>query len=485
MAGETDYSSSGADTGYVPELEQEVLGSVLVSGNVGLVAGMIRPEHFIEPLHSQIFDAMQTASERYGSASPIVVHQMFGEDERKAIQAGLNLPLSEYLARLASNCARGPAGLRHSVPAMLQQWARLSIGREAGIVRSAALDPGIDAIDLAKSLGHSIDVVVSTLRTGKRGKSRFTLAEASSEALASIEDARSRGTGLTGVSWGLADINRSTGGLQRGELTIMGARPGMGKTAVGVSVALKAAKMGFSVGVVSLEMAAKTLAMRSLSDFAYDWNVKAPYADMLRGDIDDKTFGLLHDIQCDFEKLNLQIEDGSGLSMSELKVKFDRMNDAAATKGQEIDLLVIDYLQLIAPSSRYSGNRTAEVTEISAGLRNMARENGIAILALSQLSRGVESRPLKDRRPILADLRDSGAIEQDADTVIFLFREAYYLQSERGKDPSEEADRLDRLAEVENKLEFIIAKNRNGPVKTIDLFIDIPFSAVRSAARFQ
>ncbi len=142
----------------------------------------------------------------------------------------------------------------------------------------------------------------------------------------------------------------------------------------------------------------------------------------------------------------------------------------------------IRYLQLIKPSGRYSGNRVGEISEISWGLRELGRELGLAVIALSQLSRQVESRD--DKRPQLSDLRDSGSIEQDADMVAFLFREAYYLQKEKGKDRDKEDERIERLIEVQNDLEFIIAKQRNGPTKTIRLFVDIACSAVRNAARY-
>jgi replicative DNA helicase len=194
-------------------------------------------------------------------------------------------------------------------------------------------------------------------------------------------------------------------------------------------------------------------------------------------------FEALQSAAADIDRLPLWIEEQSGLTLSDLKVKVDRIRDQAARAGKALDVLIIDYLQLLAASGRYAGNRVQEVTELSAGLRNMGREEGFAVIALSQLSRGVESRPLHERRPMLSDLRESGSIEQDADTVAFLFREAYYLQNEKGKDPDAEADRHDRLVDCQNKLEFIIAKQRNGPVKTVDLFVDIACSAVRTSAR--
>jgi replicative DNA helicase len=228
-------------------------------------------------------------------------------------------------------------------------------------------------------------------------------------------------------------------------------------------------------------MGSNRLAMRALTDIAYDWNMRVPYNDLITGRVGAKDFDGICAAKQDLNSLPLWIEEQSGLTVSDLRVKVDRMQDSAERAGKKIDLLIVDYLQLITASSRYSGNRNNEVSEISAGLRQIARENDLAMVALSQLSRGIESR--EDKRPMLADLRDSGSLEQDADTVVFLFREAYYLEKAKGKDPDAEIERADRLDEVANKLEFIIAKQRNGPVKTVDLFVDIACSAVRNAAR--
>ena len=307
------------------------------------------------------------------------------------------------------------------------------------------------------------------------------MSEAADTALDEAQEAMTRGNGITGITWGLADANSKTGGLQRREMVVLGARPGMGKTALGLGTAIKAARSGAGVGFISLEMGSNRLAMRALTDIAFDWNLRVPYNDLITGRVSEKDFDGICAAKQDLNLLPLWIEEQSGLTLTDLRVKIERMQDQAERAGHTIDLLIVDYMQLIAASSRYSGNRNNEVSEISAGLRQIARENDMAMLALSQLSRGIESR--EDKRPMLSDLRDSGSIEQDADTVVFLYREAYYLGREKGKDADAEMERLDRLEQVENKLEFIIAKQRNGPTGTIDLFIDVAASAVRNAAR--
>lgn len=469
--------------GFIIELEQEVLGSLLRGTNIKLEAASLQLEHFIDPFHRQLFENIVLSVEQYDTASPPIVRRLFTDDQCEAAKKKLGISLSEYLARLAANCARGPAGLmKHSIPAMLQQWGRLTIGGEVEIAKAASEDPGADPLAIARTLARSLDDISSGLRTQRRTKTRHTFAEASSDALQAVSDAMERGHGLTGITWGLTDVNHATGGMQRGELTILGARPSMGKTAVALSIGLKAAQSGVGVGVISLEMGARTLAMRALTDLAYDRFGAVAYSDLLTGRVSREGFEAVEAAQEQFGRLPLLIEDMPNQSVSDIRAKLDRMCEDAERSGVALGALIVDYLQLAAPSGRYAGNRVHEITEISAGLRNMAREYNVALMALSQLSRGVETR--EDKRPMLSDLRDSGSIEQDADTVIFLFREAYYLAKERGKDADAEVDRLDRLEAVKNKLEFILAKNRNGPIKTVDLFVDIASSVVRNAARY-
>src|SRR5690606_4339854 len=178
----------------------------------------------------------------------------------------------------------------------------------------------------------------------------------------------------------------------------------------------------------------------------------------------------------------LLIEEQSGLSITDIRIKLETMMQKMEQAGNPLEMLMIDHLGLIRASNRYSGNRTNEIAEMTAGLKSMAREYGIAVVLLSQLNRGLESQA--DKRPQLSSLRDSGAIEQDADTIIFLYREAYYLLREKTDDPSKQADIAAKLLDCENKLEFAIAKQRNGPVTSIDLFVDVACSAVRNMERY-
>lgn len=468
---------------FVVEVEQEVLGTLLMGGDFRRIAGILESRHFVEPVHGLLFDVIRAAFERYGSTSVPVVAKLIPNELADAFKARLNSHVNAYLAKLAASTFIGPASLEMSARRIVEQWARLGIAEEAARLSTAAKDPSADPSGLVIHAGQTFDDIMAHLRRGPKRKSRVSLLEATENAFTAAGEAMQRGSGLTGITWGLSDVNRLTGGMQRRDLTLIAARPSMGKTTVGLSVAIRAAKAGHPVGFISLEMDADKLGARALSDMAYDWAVKVPYSSIIKGTVNDRELEAIRSATRDLERIPLVIEDQPGLSMTEIRVKVEGMMATLEKSGQSLQCLVVDHLGLIRPSSRYQGSRVNEVAEISGGLKSLAREYGIAVVALSQLNRAVESRAPNDRRPQLSDLRDSGAIEQDADTIIFLYREAYYLDREKGKSADEEADRLDRLTDVQHKLEFHIAKQRNGPVANVDLFVDIACSAVRNGAR--
>ena len=467
-------------SGFVVEIEQDVLGTLLLTNDFRRVTGILRSDHFLEPLHSYLFDKIADAFDRYGTTNPVVVMKMLPAEEAQAWSVRLGRTVGAYLADLASNTITTPGNMERSARKVIEQWARVKIGEEGDRLRAVSTDPAANASDMIGALASRLDDIGADLRLGGARRTRYSVDQASKAAIAEIVEAMAKGTGITGITWGLTDVNRATGGLHRGEMVIIGARPSMGKTAVAGSVSLRAARAGAGVGFISLEMSSSKIAMRALTDLAYDRHAKIAYSDLMTGKVDEAGFDAIDWAQRELAGLPLIFEEQSGLTVSELRVKIDRISDDLRQMGKTLDVLVVDYLQLLRPSQRYSGNRNNEISEISAALRNFGREYNCAIVALSQLSRGVEARD--DKRPTLADLRDSGSIEQDADMVAFLYREAYYLEKAKGKDHDKETERLARLIDATNKLEFIIAKQRNGPVKTIDLFVDIASSAVRNAA---
>ncbi|PWE52769.1 DNA helicase [Metarhizobium album] len=469
-------------SGFVPELEQEVLGAILMGGNPHIVPGALRPESFVEPLHQEIFANIEKAYENYSTANLSVVLSMTDTSRREAIEKALGIPLSEYLARLASDApVRGLGGIRKSIEAMNLQAARLQIGAEASRIAAAADDPATNPQDLIRTFNATADSVTAGIRANRKTKTQFSFDEASNAALEAAQAARNSGAGLVGISTGLADLDRATGGFRPSELTILGGRPAMGKSAVGLGFALRAALADEDALYISLEMAAPSLAMRALTDLAYDEGHRIAYSDILNNRTTDRDFETVWDVKTRHSKLPLYIEDAAGLTLGDIRRKLENVNDRIGREGRSVKILLVDYLQLIAATGRYAGNRTLEISEISAGLRGISREFGIPVVALSQLSRQVESR--EDKRPLLSDLRESGSIEQDADVVLFAYREEYYAGRTEAKNPDDEIKRQEKLDACRNKLELNIAKQRNGATRTVHLFVDIACSAIRNAAR--
>ncbi|MEI5680482.1 MULTISPECIES: replicative DNA helicase [unclassified Mesorhizobium] len=465
----------------MPEIEQDVLGTLLYGGDFRKVMSFLKEEHFASDVHRIIYRAAKAAFEQYSStAFPIVSRLIPADAAMRFSQQTGKAPL-EYLSSLASTVFTGPNALERAGKAVVSQWARLKVAETGKLLRDMAHDATTDPKEIIHGAASDLDSIAAELRAGPRRQTLHTLDRATAEAIEDVREAMQRGNGLTGHTWGLMDINAATGGIHPGEMVVVGARPSMGKTAFALSVALRAAGNGVGVGFMSLEMGAKKLAMRRLTDIAFDWNIKVPYADLIKGKVAEPDLESILAANQDADNLPLWIEEQSGLTIADIRVKVERMAEQATARGVPLGILIVDYLQLVRPSARYSGNRVGEVTEISWGLRELGRELGVGVIALSQLSRQVESRD--DKRPQLSDLRESGSIEQDADMVAFLYREAYYLEKAKGKDAEKEADRIGRLIDVQNELEFIIAKQRNGPTKTVKLFVDIACSAVRNAVR--
>ena len=462
---------------FTPEIEQEVLGALITGAQFPSVSMIADIEHFLHPAHKRIFDACKTAHERTGSCKTA-----FAYIDKEALTSELsneNIKAGEYLAHIAANVTFGTKNITQSAKKVVEQWARLAVAEELDALSEAAKDPASDIKTIVSRAGSSLDEIMADVRGGVNRKSRFNLTEASQNALEAAKLARERGSGLTGMDWGLNDVNRLTGGLQRRDLTLMAARPSMGKTTVAMSCALSMARKGHAIGMISLEMDADKVGARMTTDFAYDSGIKIPYSELIKGSVGERDLNDLIDASKGLHNLPLLIEDQSNLTMSAIRVKLEAMMEQCSAAGNPLSTLIVDHIGLIKSSGRYSGNRVNEIAEISSGLKEIAREYDIAVLALSQLNRGVEQRT--DKRPILSDLRDSGALEQDADTIIFLYREAYYIDRNK-EDYPDEAERLALLMEKQNSLEFIIAKQRNGPIATVELHANMATSAIRNAA---
>ena len=289
-----------------------------------------------------------------------------------------------------------------------------------------------------------------------------------------VEKAFKKKGKYSGVVSGFTDLDNMLGGLQNSDLIILAGRPSMGKTALATNIAFNAAKFYSSdeekgsVVMFSLEMSAEQIGLRILAEQS-----KIPSDKLRKGELTEKDSIALSDTYKEIHNLKFFFDDSPNLTVSELRSKLRRYKN-----NYNIKLVLIDYLQLIKPEGN-KDNRVNELSEITRNLKQLAKEFDLPVVSLSQLSRQVESRD--DKRPLLSDLRESGSIEQDADVVMFIYRESYYLQRNeptRGSDESQEAYQKkhdawkDRNEEVFNKAELIIAKQRNGPTGKVDLYFD-------------
>jgi replicative DNA helicase len=270
-----------------------------------------------------------------------------------------------------------------------------------------------------------------------------------------------------------------TGGMRRGELLILGGRPSMGKTALGAVIAANVTQSGRGVVYFSLEMPVGLLVPRFLS--ARVWGPAGPavaYQRILRGAVSADEARWLKSASEDFSAWPLVIDDDAGLGVGEIEARSRVIASRMQAKGQSLDLVVVDHLHRMRVPNATS--RVNELSAISAGLAEAAKRLNCPVLALAQLNRGVETRD--DKRPTLADLRESGSIEQDADLVAFAYRPGYYLERQRCSNPADEADRLADMEREGHKLELLIAKQRSGPIGTVDLWCDLASNVVIDAA---
>ncbi len=458
------------------EAEQALLGALLVSNRaIESVAEFLKADHFFNPVHGRIFEAACKLHERGQAANPITLKAYFERDEDLAHLGG-----ASYLADLAANVVTvvnagdyGRAIHDHFVRRQL-----ITVGED--MVNDA------HAHDLEVPANQQIERAESKLfELGQDGqlKGGFVLfRESLTKAIETAEAAFRRDTHLTGVTTGFIDLNKKLGGLHRSDLLILAARPSMGKTALVTNMAYKAAeayldsdgKDGAVVGFFSLEMSAEQLATRILADVS-----SVPSEKIRKGEVRDRDFHTFIEASHRLSQLPLYIDDTPALTIAGVRTRARRLK-----RKHNLGLIVIDYLQLLrADSGRSNESRVLEVSEITRGLKALAKELDVPVVALSQLSRAVESR--EDKRPQLSDLRESGSIEQDADVVMFIYREEYYLSREepsrRAEESQEEYNKryqnfMERLEAAGHIAEVIIGKQRHGPIGTVKLQFDGQFT---------
>ncbi len=450
------------------EAEQALLGCLMFdNGAYERLYDGLQARHFFEPFHARLFSTIEEQIRVGHLAEPIVLLDKFKND-----QAFQDLGGIRYFADLVDRAP--PAANASDYARVIYDLAlRRDLIRLGGEIAKAASGElnARDQIEQAEAQ------LFAMAEKGSSSTGFVPFSDAVSGALHLAEEAFSRDGGLSGVSTGLADLDKQIGGLHKSDLIILAGRPSMGKTALATNIAINIAKVfayepqpdgtrktvrGGIVAFYSLEMSADQLATRLLAD------ASGVSSDRLRkGEIDMSEFARLKEAAMEIGSSPLYIDDTGGLSLAKLTARARRLKRTAG-----LDCIIVDYLQLVTVGEAGGAqNRVQEVSTITMGLKSLAKELAVPVIALSQLSRQVESRD--DKRPQLSDLRESGSIEQDADIVMFVYRESYYVGRAEPREGTpehltwqEDMDRLRGTAEV------IIGKQRHGPIGTVRLSFD-------------
>ena len=457
------------------ETEQALLGAILVNNEaMHRVSGFLRQEHFFEAVHGRIFDAASKLIERGQIADPNTLKNFFEYDGALADIGG-----AQYLTRLAASAVTviNAADYGRTIHDLHVRRELIRLGED---VVNTAYDCQADAP--ATELVEQTEQDLFNLAEEGQYEGGFKpFTQCQTSAVQSMDKARKREALTSGVATGLHDLDQLLGGLHASDLVVLAGRPGMGKTALATNIAFQAANSrrmvgrdaeeaevvdGAVVGFFSLEMSAEQLVTRILSE-----ETQIPSERLRRGKFDETEFHKVAKAAQELSRLPFFIDDTPALSIAALRTRARRLK-----RTHRLSLIVVDYLQLLRPTGRSNPDRRVqELGEITQGLKALAKELDLPVLALSQLSRAVEQR--EDKRPQLADLRESGAIEQDADVVMFIFREEYYLRSEPTRRPDEPDEKFEQrydkwsshLKEVENLADIIVAKQRHGPIGNVRL----------------
>ena len=454
------------------QAEAALLGALMVDNRlVEDVQLKLKSHHFFEPLHARIYDAILKLTDTNRIANPVTLKPLFEADEGMKEVGG-----PAYLAQLTGSGAAviGARDFASQIYDLALLRALVGVGRE---LVEGALDTSEDVAPLAQIERAETELYKVAEEGGAEGKAK-TFGEATKEALQLAEKALNSGGHLSGFTTGLDSLNSKIGGLHKSDLLILAGRPGMGKSSLATNIAFSAAKRlqqdqedgietaksaGTPVALFSLEMSADQLATRILAEQS-----GISSENLRMGRISQQEFRSLARAAAELQSLPLYIDDTPGLTIAALRARARRLK-----RQKGIGMVIVDYLQLLQGTGKGSAgdNRVQEISEISRGLKQLAKELDVPVLALSQLSRAVEQR--EDKRPQLSDLRESGSIEQDADIVLFIYREDYYLAARQPADDHPEIDKWrEEMARVYGLAEVIVAKQRHGSTGKVRVKFD-------------
>jgi replicative DNA helicase len=459
------------------EAEQALLGAILVNNEaLYRVSDFLEPRHFFEPVHQNIYEITGSLIRVGKLANPVTLKTFLPADVDIA-----GLSVNQYLARLAAEATTviNAEDYGRTIYDLFIRRSLILLGEE---MVNVAFDAPVDSPP-REQIEDAERRLYELAETGKYGGGFQRFASALTAAVDMAANAYKRADKLSGLATGLFELDKYMGGLQKSDLIILAGRPGMGKTALATNIAYHIASQwrgnvrpdghtetidGGVVGFFSLEMSAEQLGTRIISE-----QTEIPSHEIRRGDISPAQFDVIVAAAREMETAPLYIDETGGVSIVQLAARARRLK-----RQRGLDLLVVDYLQLLQGTPRRAAEgRVQEVTEITTRLKALAKELNIPILALSQLSRQVENRD--DKHPQLSDLRESGSIEQDADVVLFIYREEYYLKNreprktdEKGNVTGEHLKWEEAMKEAAGKAEIDIAKQRHGPTGNIELHFE-------------
>lgn len=451
------------------DIEQALLGTLLIWPDMINQLARLSPDDFVDGIHAAICSSMMSLSAAGKPVTPLTLGSL-----HEGLCVG-DIPMAVYLTRLM-NVATSSVNVAGYIDLVREMRARRMMIDAAhsmiGRASDLTLAPGLAAVDSIRDL----DDIVAQAR--RQTRSWGMIDDAVAAAIASA-----KAGGDKGVTTGLADLDEVLGGgWHKSEFAVIGARPSMGKSALGVSTAVAAAKAGHGVLIFSLEMTQDMIGLRALSAEmeASGTSVSYEHIRQWRG-IDVHIEKRMNEALGAFHGLSVAIDDEFGLSMAEIVSRCRQHATRFEHAGKSLDLVIVDHLGKVRASDRYAGQKVHEVGEKSNAMLGLAKDMGVAAIAFHQLSRGVEQRKKNNfqDRPGMADLRDCGNLEEDAHNCLFIYRQAYYTERERRDTKEKEKERLEYLKEVEYDIELIVDKNRNGPCKSVHAYCDIANNVIR------
>ena len=452
------------------EAEQTILGSILANNEIfDEITDQLDESYFFDPIHQKIYKIIANLISKGLLANPVTIKNFFNSKEELIEIGGI-----DYLVKLTK-----VSTTKNQIKYYSQLLSDLYIRRQLINISEETLEESKNKdleISGTNILENTERKLFEIAERGEFQRSFVTFKDALKETIDMATAAYKNDQGIVGVPSGLTDLDDRLGGLHKQDLLIIAGRPSMGKTALATNIAFNASlnikknNLKTSVAFFSLEMSSEQLSTRILSEQS---RIKSN--DIRRGKINQDDFERFIEASKNLEMLPLHIDDTPSITISALSNRARRLK-----RKEGLDLIVIDYIQLMKSSGYRNESRVLEIAEITQGLKALAKELDVPVLALSQLSRQVEQR--EDKKPQLSDLRESGSIEQDADVVMFVFREQYYLEKQEPKPgTAEHVEWQEKMSQIHNEAEILIGKQRHGPTGVIKLEFESAYTKFKDA----